>query len=200
MSGVESPVSGVAADSQGLSWSYRIPLITNTILVWDVILVVGGICLVLGGILSLATGQIVMLYMFLGIGGGLMLLFFIIMIVLQIVLRGGFDYTFMINQKGVAYGAGKAVKKLDRASTLGSAALGSLGGAGAGAIAISQESNHLSWKEIRYAKVNRRNRAIIFRTKYLIFPVPLYCTPENFTTVLELVQKYAPGLYDTLAV
>lgn len=119
------------------------------------------------------------------------------MIVLQIVERGGLPYNFIINEKGVAYQAGSAVKKLDRAATIGSAALGSLGGTGAGAIAIAQESNNLSWKEIRYAKVNSRNRAIIFRTKYLIFPVPLYCTSDNFTQVLELVQKYAPGLCGT---
>ena len=187
-----SRVGGLAADGQGLAWNYRIPLITNTILTQDIVLVFGVTVLIAGGLAALITQQIFVLYMFVAIGAGLIVLCLIIMLVLQVVLRGGFDTNFMINDKGVAYESGKTAKKLDRVSTVGSAMLGSLAGTGAGLIAISRESNNLHWKDVKYIKVHQRQRAIVFRSKYLIMPLALYCTPENFAAVTELVKKYAP--------
>jgi hypothetical protein len=187
-----SRVGGLAADGQGVAWNYRIPLITNTILTQDIVLVFGVTVLIAGGLAALISQQIVILYIFVAIGAGLIVLCLIVMLVLQVMLRGGFDTNFMINDKGVAYESCKTAKKLDRVSTVGSVMLGSLAGTGAGLIAISRESNHLYWKDVKYIKVHQRQRAIVFRSKYLIMPLALFCTPENFGEVTELVKKYAP--------
>jgi hypothetical protein len=183
---------GLAADGGGLTWNRRVPLITNTLLTQDIVLVFGVAVLVVGGLAALISQQIVVLYIFVAIGAGLVILGLVIMLVLQVVLRGGFDTNFRINNKGVEYEAGKTAKKLDRASTVGSAILGSLTGTGAGLIAVSRESGNLHWKDVRYIKVHQRQRAIVFRSKYLIMPLALFCTPENFGEVVELVKKYAP--------
>jgi len=70
---------------------------------------------------------------------------------------------------------------------------GSVSGAGAGLIAISQEFNVLPWADVRYVSVFRSVRSVVFRTQYLIGPVVLYCTEENFPLVLAMVRRYAPS-------
>jgi hypothetical protein len=70
--------------------------------------------------------------------------------------------------------------------------LGSLAGTGAGLAAISQQNTVLFWEDVRYISVYRRTRSIVFRSKFLIAPVVLYCSEGNFLPVLTMVKKYAP--------
>ena len=130
-----------------------------------------------------------MLTLFLIIGAGLSVLFLIIMLVLQIVTGGGLDTEFFISDEGVAHKAGGTTRALDRVSAVGSAVLGSLSGTGAGLLAMSQENNVLVWEDVRYVSVYRSVRSMVFRSKYLISPVVLYCTEENFPVVLALVKN-----------
>jgi len=65
---------------------------------------------------------------------------------------------------------------------------------GAGLLAMSQENNVLAWEEVRYVSVYRSVRSIVFRSKYLISPVVLYCTDKNLSEILAMVNKYAPAI------
>jgi len=118
----------------------------------------------------------------------------IIMPVLKIVTGGGLETEFFISDEGVAYKAGSTTRALDRVSTGGSVVLGSMTGTGAGLLAMSQENNVLSWEEVRYVSVYHSVRSIVFRSKYLISPVVLYYTDENFSGILAMVKKYAPAI------
>lgn len=173
-----------------LRWDCKIPLITNTILIRDSAFVFGGAILLLSSVLFLLTWDYNMFYLFFIVGAAVFVLALVIMLVLQVAL-GGLDTTFYINTRGVGYNAGKSTKALDRLTLLGAASLGSMAGAGAGSMAVSEESNFLPWGDVRHITVHSRQRLITLRTKYLIFPVPLYCTPDNFNRVLGLVEKYA---------
>jgi len=176
-----------------VSWKKKIPLITNPYLVLQCLLIPLGIGMVMGSVLSLvAGGEWDLLVLMLIIGAGLSVLFLIIMLVLQIVTGGGLETEFFISNEGVAHSAGRTTRTLNRVSTGGSAVLGSMSGSGAGLLAMSQENNMLAWNEVRYVSVYRRVRSIVFRSKYLISPVVLYCTEENFPGVLAMVKKYAP--------
>ncbi|MDP2797403.1 MAG: hypothetical protein Q8N94_07840 [Methanoregula sp.] len=122
------------------------------------------------------------------------MLMFIIMLVLQIATGGGLETEFFISSEGVAHKAGSTTKTLDRFSTGGSVVPGSMSGTVAGLLAMSQENNVLAWEEVRYVSVYRSVRSIVFRSKYLISPVVLYCTDQNFSGILAMVKKYAPAL------
>jgi hypothetical protein len=183
---------GVQSTGPCLTWERKIPLITNPYLVLQGIGIPLGIGVVLGVVFWLITGASEMLLMFTIIGAFLSVLFLLVMLVLQIVTGGGLAATFFISSEGVAHKAGSTTTALDTAATIGSALGGSLGGTGAGLIALSQEYNTLEWSDVRYISVYRSVRSIVFRSRYLISPVVLYCTDENFEAVLALVRQYAP--------
>ncbi len=178
-----------------VSWSRKIPLITNPWLVLQCIFIPLGIGIVMGSFLSLITGgEWDLLIMMLIIGAGLGVLMLLIMLVLQVITGGGLETEFFISDEGVAHKAGGTTRTLDRVSAGGSAVLGSLSGTGAGLLAMSQENNVLVWDEVRYVSVYRSVRSVVFRSKYLISPVVLYCTDENFPQILAMVKKYAPAI------
>jgi hypothetical protein len=181
--------TGVAAEF--LSWERKIPLITNPYLVLQGIFIPLGLGFILGLIFWLITGASEMLLMFLIVGGFLAIVFLLVMLVLQLV-TGGLLTTFFISSEGVAHKAGSATKGLDAAATAGSVLLGSVSGTGAGLLAMSQEFNTLEWSLVRYISVYPRVRSVVFRQPYLISPVVLYCTEENFSQVLAMIRKYAP--------
>jgi hypothetical protein len=175
-----------------ITWNRKIPLITNPYLVLQCIFIPLGIAIVMGGFLSLITGSVEMFVLFFIISAGLSLLMLLIMLVLHVVTGGGLDTEFLISSEGVAHNAGSTTRALNRASAGGSAVLGSLAGTGAGLTAISQENTVLPWGDVRYISVYRRTRSIVFRSKFLIAPVVLYCSEGNFLPVVTMVKKYAP--------
>jgi hypothetical protein len=193
----QKPAAGIALGETAediLSWERKIPLITNPYLVIQCIAIPSGIGVVLGLVFWLVTGAQEMLLMFVVLGGFLALVFLLVMLVLQVVTGGGLLTTFFISSEGVAHKAGSMTRTLDRAATAGSVLLGSMGGSGAGLLAMSQECNMLEWKDIRYVSVYPSVRSLVFRTPQLIGPVVLYCTEENFSRVLAMARKFAPAI------
>ena len=183
--------AGTPADL--LNWNRKIPLITNPYLVLQCIFIPLGIAIVMGSFLSIITGEEWdLLLLFLILGAGFSALMLLIMLVLQLVTGGGLETEFFISDEGVAHKAGNTTRALDRASAGGSVVSGSLSGTGAGLLAMSQENNVLIWKDVRYVSVYRSVRSIVFRSKYLISPVVLYCTEENFPVIRAMVKKYGP--------
>jgi len=195
VSGPAAPAGGEGRPAGVMSWNRKIPLITNPYLVLQCIITPPGIAIVMGVFLSIITGgEWGLLVLFLILGAGLSVLMLIILLVLQIVTGGGLDTEFFVSSEGVAYSAGSTTRALDRVSAGGAAVLGSMSGSGAGLLAMSQENNLLSWEDVRYISVYPRVRSMVFRSKYLIGPVVLYCTEENFPHVLAMVKRYAPAI------
>lgn len=195
------PVSGsetTAGDTPGstpeeyLTWVKKIPLITNPYLVLQCIFIPLGLGFFLGLVFWLITGAEEMLLMFLVLGAFLAGIFLLVMLVLQLVTGGGLATTFFISNEGVAHKAGSTTESLNTAATIGSALAGSMAGTGAGLIAKSQEFNTLEWKDVRYISVYRRTKSVVFRSRYLIRPVVLYCTDDTFEPALGMIKKYAP--------
>jgi len=189
--------SGKQTDSSGpaefLTWERKIPLITNPFLVLQCIVIPVGLGILLGFIFWLLTGAQEMHLMFVILGAFLAVIFLLVMLVLKVVTGGGLATTFFISNEGVAHRAGGTTRNLDTAATVGSVLAGSMPGTGAGLLAMSQECNTLAWSEVRYISVFRSVRSVVFRSPYLISPVVLYCTEENFDAVLAMVRKYAPA-------
>jgi hypothetical protein len=180
--------------AEHLTWERKVPLITNPYLVLQGIFIPLGLGIIIGLIFWLITGAQEMFLMFLGVSGFLAVVFLLVMFVLQLVTRGGLATTFFISNEGVACKAKRTTRSLDTATTIGSVLLGSMSGTGAGLLAMSQEFNTLEWTSVRYISIYRSVRSMVFRPPYLVSPVVLYCTEENFELVLTMVRKYAPGL------
>jgi hypothetical protein len=192
----EQPVAGEATGGEverPLTGERKIPLITNPYLVLQCIEIPLGIGVVLGLIFWLITGAQEMLLMFVVLGGFLALVFLLVMPGLQIVTGGGLLTTFFISSERVAHKAGSTAGTLSRAATAGSVLMGSMGGTGAGMLAVSQEYNVPEWNNIRYIPVYPSVRSIVFRSPVLISPVVLYCREENYIPVLAMARKYAPA-------
>ncbi len=191
--GAEASAPGlVRGPEASLTWVRKIPLITNPYLVLQCILIPLGLGLILGLVFWLITGAQDMLLMFIIIGAFLAVVFLLVMLVLQLVTGGGLATTFFISNEGVAHKAGSTTRSLDTAATVGSVLMGSMAGTGAGLLAMSQECNTLEWNDVRYISVYRSVRSVVFRSPYLISPVVLYCTEENFEAVLSMIRTYAP--------
>jgi hypothetical protein len=193
-----SPVDCAVGDpksriTQFLVWNRKIPLITNPYLVLQCLLIPSGIGIGLGVLFAVIIGDAGVMGGFSLIGLALGVLFLLILLVLQLA-TGGLETEFYISDRGVAHNAGRTTRLLNRASTGGSAALGSMGGTGAGMLAQSQEENLLFWEDVCYVSVYPRVRSLVFRSRYLINPVVLYCTEENFSAVQEMAKKYAPEI------
>ena len=188
--GAAEPGSG---DRESLTWERKIPLITNPYLVAQCIGIPLLLGILLGSVFRLITGADDMLLLFFVLGAFMALVFLSVTAVLHVVTGGGLLTTFCIGPEGIAHKAGSTTRNLDRASTAGAALLGSMGGTGAGLIAMSQEYNTLEWNDVRYISVYPSLRSIVFRSPWLISPVVLYCTEGNFARVLAITRQYAPA-------
>ena len=175
-----------------LAWSRVVPLVTNTVVLKDLLLVLLGPALIAGILFTVIVGSAAMLLLFLAIGTGLFILGLVIMTVLQLGGGGGLNTFFYISDEGVAYKAGKGTELLNRAATVGSLVMGSAAGTGSGLLAISGEANTLFWGNVRYVMIHTRLKMILLRSPILISPIALYCTDENFPVVVEMIRTYIP--------
>jgi hypothetical protein len=176
----------------GIRWEFTIPLVKNTIIWRDLVLTLGLPVLVIAVIVILfsnASDRFGVLMLF----GVLFLIFlfiaFLIMGAVSRCLGGGLAATFSVNNAGVGYEAGGPAKKISRGTLALSLMSGSINAAGTSLIAISQEENFISWQDVRSVKIYARQRVIYIRSKELISPIALYCTPENFGRVTDIIAK-----------
>jgi len=65
---------------------------------------------------------------------------------------------------------------------------------GGSLISISRESQFIRWKDIRSITPYESQHSILIRTRELVYPMGVFCTPENFSTALDLIRKYAPNV------
>jgi hypothetical protein len=190
---IPSPDPMVTLPVNARAWSRAVPLITNAVVVRDVFLALFIPAALAGILFTVIVGDAAMLILFLGIAAGIFVLGLVIMAVIQLGSKGGLMTDFYISDEGVASRAGKGTKALNRAAALGSLAMGSRAGTGAGLLAISGEATTLFWENVRYVTIRPGQKMIVLRSPSLISPVALYCTDENFTSVVEMIRKYAPA-------
>lgn len=169
-------------------------VITSTVVIKQLILALGGGCLFVLIILLAAdpSSAAAFVPVIAAIFGFFVILGLIIAAVIHFSTRGGPDGFFAVTPKGVGYKAGKFSKGINRATLVGAAAGGSLAGAGGSLVNISRELDFMGWKEIRSATAYSRDCTVLLYRKVLFSPIILYCTPENFDTVVNYIREHAP--------
>ena len=175
-------------------WETHIPVVTSSIAMKQLAMALGaGILFVaiimavldFSSFLSLIVPLLAVYLFLLAIG-------IIVAIVIQAGTKGGPLGQFAVVKEGVGYNAGSASRMINLATLGGSAIGGSLAGAGGSLINIAREMDFIEWKDVRSATARTSDRSIVFYRKELISPIALYCTKENFDTVVSMVRQYAP--------
>lgn len=116
------------------------------------------------------------------------------MLTLHVITGGGYDATFAVSSRGVGFAGGKTMKNVNNALVLASLLTGSPGVAGASLVNYGTDQNFIAWKDIRSVKLQEKERYILIRPRWLAYPIPLYCTKENFGQVRAMIGHYRPDL------
>jgi preprotein translocase subunit SecG len=179
----------------GLYWETPIPLVANSVLWRDLVFALGIPVLIIAVIVVLfsnAQDRMEVVFLFGVLFGIFLLIALVVMVTLSRSLGGGLDAKFYVNNAGVGYEAGHPAKKLNRGTLILSLMSGSINAAGTTLIAISQEENFISWQDVHSVKIYTHPKVIHIRSKELINPIALYCTPENFGKVTEMISNKIP--------
>jgi hypothetical protein len=181
--------------ANAIVWDIAYPLLTNRFFLYDMIKMLFWTFLIFNGLILsifLFEGNFASVVPFLGLSG-LILLGFICAIVgiTALIFGNRFPTRFRISSNGIFYQSLSG-----RASTINRAAIviGLLarkpGAAGAGLIAASQERGGIPWEHVRRVREYPAQRVISIMNSWHVV-VRLYCNPENYTRVLELVRTHA---------
>ena len=185
-----------------LVWTNRIRFLDRIILrgmIWILPLSVGIFALLLIVLIPLTGGDLqemvgglgFLLLLTLGI---LTLLILVSAVLLHLMTGGGYEATFAVTGEGIGFFGGEKMKKVNEALVIGSLLTASPGPAGAALVNYGSDRNFIAWKDIRSMKVLEKDRYILIRPRWLVNPIPLYCTAENFPQVLALIRHYRPDL------
>jgi hypothetical protein len=180
---------------QAIEWEIAFPLITNRFFLYDMAKLLFWTFLIFNGILLtifLLQGEWNAVMPMLGISGLILLGFVILIIAITVLIFGNrFPTRFAVRPDGVFYWSlsGRA-SALNRAAIVAGALAGKPGAAGAGLLAASRESGGIDWKDIRRVREYPGQRALSIMNSWRVV-VRLYCSPENYARVLDLVRMHA---------
>ena len=187
---------------QVLVWENKVRFIDMVILRGMVLLITVslGVLFLILLITFLLTGNDLMdvlsgLGLLLLIAGGIMAILMVVsVVILHMATGGGYDATFVVSPDGVGFFGGTAMKKVNTGLLVLGALSRSPQALGASLINYGSEENRIRWEDVRSVKVHPDERYILVRPRWLVYPLPLYCTDGNFGVVLDLIRKYRPDL------
>lgn len=178
-----------AKDMETVEWEYRIPLLTNRFMLWDIARLTGVSVLIMYALVAImgwfVDGYLALLPpAVLAIAAGILLGLFVIASAL---LGNQITATFAVGPEGVAYRSESRKRKASRLAI----ALGVLGRdpglTGAGLLAYSRETSVWPWEEIHAARYYPQSRVIVLRNSWRTM-LRLHCTAENYDAVRALVE------------
>jgi hypothetical protein len=182
-------------DSPEFAWAVEMPLLTNRFFLYDglkMFLWVAAIISLMIPVVFAVTGSLKhvmqLLTMFAWILAGL---FYLFVLITWIVFRNRYPIGFRVDSQGVRWvSLSRRARLANRAAVIVGAATGSLTGAGAGLLAMSQESGQLAWDKLRKVKKYPEERVVTLMNSWRVV-IRLYCTPENYEYVVQLVDSFS---------
>jgi hypothetical protein len=177
-----------------ITWTAKAPLTHNPQMV-PAYLVMFGFACIIGLLLSLYTGNFILIAAFMTVMSLFIGLFILISCLVDILTGGGLEIQGRVSREGAAHLVGGTTRSIDQGislintlSLIGKGRTGlSLGGGGF--ITRAQENQSIAWNEVRSVRIWPKARLIVLRDITGIFPVGLYCTAENFSQVLDIVRR-----------
>ena len=169
------------------SWNASVRVLSNPSAWRGVAASLGGGALALGILFLFISKSMKGFYLAAGIFCGLMVLFVVVGGIIDIF--GGFRVHFILTNKGVRSISGKGGKSAANAAMVGGILAGNLAGMAAGSLARSEQNVFIGYDEVTKVKENSRRRYILVKGGWSQKPIGLYCTKDNYTDVLRLLQE-----------
>jgi hypothetical protein len=152
-----------ATDERLLTWENRVRLLINPTVWPSVLLVVGTPAVLLGLFFAFLARRMAYLVMVpLGILTAVYTLF--VLVALAIDAVGGMRATFILTTRGVRFVPGKS--------------------------ATTSRGTFMPWNEVTTIRVKASRHYVHLRGGWGDKPVGLYCTPENFREVLDVLRTH----------
>lgn len=192
--GVDASSPATANDS--LTWDYRIPLLTDRFLMWDLVRVLGAgfgfVVLLMAVAITLEGGWSwpAAISLAKGLGITAVVLAMLAIFATLVVMGNRSQATFVLDHKGATYAAGRKERALNRIAVLAGFLTGRPGVAGAGLISMGREVEHYDWRDIHRVSVHRRERVISLSDSWHTV-MRLYCPGERFDEIVEFVTARA---------
>lgn len=176
-----------------LAWDITVPLLTNRFMLFDFarwMLLTYGVMLLVACLIGLFTRDLGVLWnvcqLFGLVCSGMTLLFVLIMLIF---FRNRMEFAFSVDKDGVnALVPSRRAKAGTRLAMLLGVLAGKPGVAGAGLLARAQENTRLEFAELRRVRFSPGPAVISLRDKWFRH-VRLYCRPDNYAEVEELVER-----------
>ncbi len=177
------------------AWDALMPLLTNRFFLYDggkLLAWTGAIMAALMAAMFAATGNsfetLLKVYAVLALvlaGFGLLFL-----LIAWLFFGGRYGARFRVGPQGIAWETLSRRARLgNRAAIVAGALAASASTAGAGLLAVSEESGLITWDEIGRVRKYRDLRVLTIMNGWRVV-VRLYCTPENYGYVEQLVDYY----------
>jgi len=181
-----------------MDWAVEMPLLTSRFFLYDflklfvILAIVVCILIPAGFALSGSAKSIVpLLEMFGWISLGIAYMFALIA---WIIFRNRYQIGFRIDEGGIAWiSLSRTARIANRLALVSGAVGGNLGSAGAGLLAMSAETGRIEWDKIRRVKYYPEEYVLSVMNSWRVV-VRLFCTPENYSQVAQLVDSYVGGV------
>ena len=167
-----------------LSWSIRVPLLKNRVILSQLGLALG----IPFGILLVVLLIVRVWYALAIVGAALILAFLLVMFI----FRGTYDVQYTLDDEGITCETQSKQKKrvwgMATATTLMGALTGNPTAAGAGMLAGAGIKRRLLWRRIRKMKYLDRSGTILL---YAGFgeTTAVFCTEENYMAIRQFIQN-----------
>jgi len=176
------------------AWTAEMPLLTNRFFLYDALKL----------FFWTAISIFVLLFVTFALGGSLehlppiLEMFGIILAVLVVLFAlialvffgNHYPMAFRITPRGIGWMTlSRRARAADRVAIVAGILSGNPGAAGAGMIAASQESGWLQWGQLCRVKKHPDVRVISLMNTWRVV-IRLYCTPENYAYVAQLLDWY----------
>jgi hypothetical protein len=175
-----------------LTWDFKMPLLTNRFVLYDMIKLLGWSYVIPTAILSavfLIQGETDALLPFFKMFGYIILgIALLIIFFLAVVFGNRFPYRFVIAREGfLQESLSRRSRFFNRVAVVAGLLTGRMQAVGAGMIAASQETTSTSWEDIHKIKGYPNLCVISLMNSWRVIS-RIYCTRENYGRIAQTVQ------------
>ncbi len=177
-----------------LFWDFKVPLLTNSFIVYQTTL----LCLITGVVMCGLLGFVLLMQgessaipqLFMLITAIIAGLWVSLLLIMLLIFGNRMPMRFAVERTGVSAEITSSIgKKANRLAILLGLFTGKPGLVGTGLIAKSQESVSYAWSDIAKVDFNPHKHQIIFSNSWRPL-VAMYCLPSNYLSVHKLVTTY----------
>jgi hypothetical protein len=174
-----------------LEWSIDVPIFKHSVILKQLGFAIGipfGLLLIVFLLISNPENRIYSIYAF----GTIILLFLLTYIFIQLVYRGKYSVSFILNEESIQYSTQSGTVKKNRIINGLAISLGLLSGkptiSGAGLLANSKQSVTIKWNNIKQVRYEPKQKTIVLWSSPLEI-IAVFCTDENY----PIVETYIKG-------